>query len=111
MQYVGASRRGRDHEMRIANVAGEHFNEGVHGWWCSAAPVHDPASGRIPGVVNVTGPIETFHPSSLTPTIAAAGALEQHLVEALSGQDARLRRRYGAMATRSTDLVVTGELG
>jgi signal transduction histidine kinase len=96
-----------DHAVQV--FAGEHFNEGVHGWWCSAAPVHDPASGRILGVVNVTGPIETFHPSSLTPAIAAAAALERRLAEDLSRQDARLRRRYGAMATRNSDLLVSGD--
>jgi signal transduction histidine kinase len=96
-------------DRAVQVFASEHFNEGVHGWWCSAAPVHDPTSGRILGVVDLTGPIESFNPLSLVSAFTAATTLERHLGAARSEQDARLRRRYGALATRSTDLLVGGD--
>ena len=33
----------------------EHFAEPVQKWSCAAAPVHDPATGHVIGVVDVTG--------------------------------------------------------
>ena len=35
--------------------AAEHFVRPVQRWSCAAAPIHDPATGRILGVVDVTG--------------------------------------------------------
>jgi len=35
--------------------AAEHFVRPVQPWSCAAAPIHDPVSGRILGVVDVTG--------------------------------------------------------
>jgi transcriptional regulator of acetoin/glycerol metabolism len=42
-----------DHGVEI--FAAEHFNAVVHAWTCSAAPVHDPETGRLLGVIDVTG--------------------------------------------------------
>lgn len=40
----------------------EHFVRSHHGWTCTAAPVHDPRSGELLGVVDLSGPAETVHP-------------------------------------------------
>jgi transcriptional regulator of acetoin/glycerol metabolism len=42
--------------------ASEHFNEVVHTWTCAAAPVRDPDSGELLGVVNLTGRSSTANP-------------------------------------------------
>ena len=34
----------------------EHFVRSHHGWTCTACPVHDPRSGELLGVVDVSGP-------------------------------------------------------
>src|SRR5438034_10953402 len=78
-------------------------------WVCSGAPIHDPVSGRLVGVINLSSPWRIAHPRSLELVTTAARTLEQCLLETRRGQDARLRRRYGDFATKSTDLLVNGE--
>jgi len=43
----------------------EHFVRSHHGWTCTAAPVHDPRSGELLGVVDISGPAETIHPTTV----------------------------------------------
>ena len=74
--------------------AGEHFNVAVHAWTCAGAPVRDPDSNEILGIVDLTGRPSTAHPYSFTSAVATAGAVEQHLYSAMLERDARLRSRY-----------------
>jgi signal transduction histidine kinase len=94
-----------DHALQV--FASEHFNERHHGWSCSGAPIHDPVSGRLVGVIDMSSRWEQVHPQRLTLVTAAASALERCLLDARREQDARLRRRYGDLRTRSTDLLVS----
>lgn len=41
----------------------EHFEQGQHPWYCTAAPLHDPRTGDLLGVVDVSGPALTLHPA------------------------------------------------
>jgi PAS domain-containing protein len=41
----------------------EHFEQGQHPWYCTAAPVHDPRTGDLLGIVDVSGPAMTLHPA------------------------------------------------
>jgi hypothetical protein len=66
-----------DHEVQI--FASEHFREPVQDWTCAAAPIHDPATGRILGVVDVTGGHAVANPYSLALVRAAARAAESEL--------------------------------
>ncbi|WP_225446896.1 GAF domain-containing protein [Streptacidiphilus sp. PB12-B1b] len=66
-----------DHEVQI--FASEHFRPQVQAWTCAAAPIHDPATGRILGVVDVTGGDTVASPYSLALVRAAAQAAESHL--------------------------------
>jgi hypothetical protein len=43
-----------DHALQV--FASEHFNQRHHGWTCSGAPVHDPVSGRVLEVVDLSSP-------------------------------------------------------
>ncbi|MFD1810824.1 GAF domain-containing protein [Rhodococcus gannanensis] len=43
--------------------SGEHFEQTQHPWYCTAAPVHDPRTGDLLGVVDVSGPALTLHPT------------------------------------------------
>ena len=85
----------------------EHFNERHHEWVCSGAPVHDPVSGRVVGLVDLSSLWKAAHPRSLELVKTAARTMEQRLFEVRRDQDARLRRRYGDLMTRSTDLLVS----
>jgi signal transduction histidine kinase len=89
--------------------AGEHFSHHHREWVCSGAPIHDPVSGRLVGVIDLSSPWRIAHPRSLQLVTAAAGATEQCLLEGRRDQDDRLRRRYGDLATKSTDLLVNRE--
>lgn len=59
-----------DHPLQVFSA--EHFLPDQHTWWCSAAPLHDPLTGDLVGIVNVSGPHRTAHPYSLTLVAAAA---------------------------------------
>src|SRR6185437_5516527 len=54
----------------------EHFNERHHEWVCSGAPVHDPVSGRVVALVDLSSLWKTAHPRSLEFVTAAARAME-----------------------------------
>jgi GAF domain-containing protein len=73
----------------------EHFNEPVQRWTCSAAPIHDPDTGALLGVIDLTGDFSTVHPHSLAVATATAQAVETELRMELQEIDARLRARYG----------------
>jgi PAS domain S-box-containing protein len=94
-----------DHALQV--FGSEHFNQRHHGWACSGAPVHDPVSRRVLGVVDLSSPWHRDDPLSLEFPTAAAQALEQCLADARLHSDARLRRRYADLATRATDLLVS----
>jgi hypothetical protein len=66
-----------DHEVQI--FATEHFLPKVQAWTCSAAPIHDPATGELLGVVDITGGDGVASPLSLGLVRAAARAAEAEL--------------------------------
>jgi hypothetical protein len=78
----------------IQVFAAEHFNEVVQQWTCAAAPVHDPDTGRLLGVIDVTGKLGTVHPHSFGCAVATAQAVEAHLRRLMHERDARFRARY-----------------
>ncbi|HTK67730.1 MAG TPA: transcriptional regulator [Pseudonocardia sp.] len=41
----------------------EHFEQQQHPWYCTAAPMHDPRTGALLGIVDVSGPALTLHPA------------------------------------------------
>src|SRR6201999_2699527 len=55
------------------------FNEPVQRWTCSAAPIHDPDTGELLGVIDLTGDFSTVHPHSLAGATATAQAVEASL--------------------------------
>lgn len=61
----------------------EHFEQQQHPWYCTAAPMHDPRTGALLGIVDVSGPALTLHPAILA------------LVEtAVRFQESQLRRHH-----------------
>ncbi len=81
-----------DHAVQV--FAAEHFNEIVQAWTCAAAPVHDPDTGRLLGIVDLTGKMTTVHPHSLALASTTAQAVESKLRWAMHERDDRLRARY-----------------
>src|SRR3954453_11242153 len=96
-----------DHPVQV--FAFEHFSHHHREWVCSGSPIHDPLSGRLVGVLDLSSPLKIAHPRSLELVTTAARSLEQCLLDTRRDQDARLRRRYGGFATRSNDFLVNRE--
>ena len=76
----------------VQMFAAEHFVRTHHVWTCTACPVHDPRSGELLGVVDVSGPAETVHPTTVALVgtavkLAEASLWRQHesRIEALRG--------------------------
>ena len=59
--------------------AGEHFGLGAQDWSCVAAPVHDPLTGRLLGVIDLTGGTDVAGPRTLALVRACAAAVEAGL--------------------------------
>lgn len=93
-----------DHRVQV--FASEHFNENVQAWSCSAAPVHDPVSGAIVGIVDLTGPYESVHRLLLPLAATIATTMERGLAELRRDEDDRLRRRYADLARTTSDVLV-----
>jgi hypothetical protein len=105
-----------DHAVQV--FATEHFNEVVQEWTCSAAPVHDPDTGELLGIIDVTGRMRTVHPHGLAAAVATAHAVESHLQCLMYERDDRLRARYeqrlaaggGQALVTPTGRVLAGEV-
>jgi hypothetical protein len=81
-----------DHAVQVFSA--EHFLAEQHAWWCSAAPIHDPVTGALLGVVDISGPLRTAHPHSLGLVSAAAGMAEDALRFQRAADEDRMRAAY-----------------
>ncbi len=84
-----------DHAVQIFSA--EHLVAAVHPWTCSAAPIHDPATHELIGVVDVTSDLRTAHPHTLSLATLAAQVAEAKLrFDALERRD-RSRERAASL--------------
>lgn len=91
------------HALQI--FSSEHFSQAIHDWTCSAAPVHDPISGEVLGVIDLTGELNTAHPNGLAMVQATARMVEERLrVRALGAMD----QQAGPQPYIGKSLSVTG---
>ncbi|MGB2569375.1 GAF domain-containing protein [Micromonospora citrea] len=119
-QHAGTNAPGTalaiDHSVQI--FATEHFVRPVQRWTCAAAPIHDPATGRLLGAVDITGGDHLATPQSLALVRATARAAEAFLaapvepdlvqVSALGRDEAELRvgGRRVRLGRRHSELLV-----
>lgn len=82
-----------DRSVQIRDA--EHFNRLVQPWSCTAAPVHDPETRRLLGVIDVTGGPEAVTPQAQLLVDATARAIESEILVA------RLRARPAPPPRRS----------
>lgn len=61
--------------------AGEHLSHALAAFTCAGAPITDPRDGRLIGVVDVSGPLETMHPATLAWVDSVAKLAEARLRE------------------------------
>ncbi len=94
----------------------EHYKRSVHPWSCTAVPFHDPDSGALLGVVDITGTESAVAPHTLSLVEATVAAAQAHLrVERLqlaaARQSAPSRRRNPGPASHSgRDAAAAGSL-
>ncbi|QZY51845.1 sigma-54-dependent transcriptional regulator family protein [Leucobacter tenebrionis] len=99
-----------DHAIQV--LGAEHYNRAVHQWSCTAAPVHNPETGAIIGVIDVTGGDSAASRHILPLVEATLGAVEAELkLESLRDLIEERRSAGARPAPRSsstTRLVVLG---
>ncbi|WP_202448938.1 GAF domain-containing protein [Streptomyces sp. SID2999] len=71
--------------------AAEHFVRSHATWTCAGAPVTDPRDGRLIGVVDISGPLESMHPATLAWVESVARLAEARLRELHLGSLEQLR--------------------
>ncbi|MCU1532278.1 MAG: helix-turn-helix protein [Arthrobacter sp.] len=73
----------------------EHYKRSVHPWSCTAVPFHDPDSGALLGVVDITGTESAVAPHALSLVEATVAAAQAHLrlerLQLAAGPPARRR--------------------
>ncbi|WGD37858.1 transcriptional regulator [Lysinibacter sp. HNR] len=57
----------------------EHYNRRAHQWSCTAAPIHDPVTKTLLGVIDITGGDEIVAPHTLPLVEATVAAVEAEL--------------------------------
>ena len=77
----------------------EHLVAAVHVWTCSAAPIHDPFTGELIGVID-TADLRTAHPHTLSVAVLGARAAEARLRIRLLEAAARWRDEWKAAIAR-----------
>jgi transcriptional regulator of acetoin/glycerol metabolism len=70
--------------------AAEHFCEGIKRWTCAGAPIFEPGTREILGVVDISGPPSTYQRTNLTLAVTAARQIEAALGELAARERMRL---------------------
>ncbi|MDF3338352.1 GAF domain-containing protein [Mycolicibacterium septicum] len=89
----------------------EHFLRSHHPWTCAGAPIRDPRTGQVIGIVDVSGPASTVHPTTVALVDLVARLAESQLREAHDRTLNRLRAVAAPILARvgSPALAVDGE--
>ncbi len=93
----------------------EHYQRSVHAWSCTAVPFHDPDSGALLGVVDITGKATAVAPHTLSlveATVAAAQAqLRVERLQLAATLASRPARRRNASSAARPDSARAGGAG
>ncbi len=97
-----------DRSIQISGA--EHFKRSVHPWSCTAVPFHDPDSGAVLGVVDITGTETAVAPHTLSLVEATVAAAQAQLrIERLQ-LAAAIRDKPRRRSAPSTSTQTTGAL-
>lgn len=91
--------------------AAEHFEHPQHAWYCTAAPLHDPRTGDLLGVVDVSGPALTLHPALGALVESSARLAEASLWRRHQAQLERLRASSEHLAAAAAPALVVDDEG
>ncbi len=84
---------------RSVVLGAEHYLEGLHAWSCVAAPLRDPLTGEILGLLDLSGEFMTVTPHTEMAVLSAAEAIQARLAHR---QSQRVRALYSAYADQLT---------
>ncbi|MEP6563034.1 MAG: transcriptional regulator [Nakamurella sp.] len=87
-----------DHALQV--FAREHYASNVANWSCTAAPIHDPITGRVLGALDITGRDDVAAPAVLSLVRAAVAAAESEL--RVLAMRPKQQRATSGRRTRST---------
>jgi len=93
--------------------AAEHFCEKVQRWTCAAAPIFHPIDRELLGVIDISGPPQTFSSQNLALAVSLADHIENIINQSVKNEHSRLvasfqekQRKWG-----SEDLVAIDRRG
>ncbi|GAB7007911.1 GAF domain-containing protein [Nocardioides sp. AN3] len=66
-------------DQPVSVVRTEHFRRAVRGWSCAAAPIHDPGTSEVLGILDVTGGDAIVVPQTMALVRAAVRLAESEL--------------------------------
>jgi transcriptional regulator of acetoin/glycerol metabolism len=96
----------------VTLFSAEHFEQAQHDWYCTAHPVHDPRTGELLGIVDVSGPALTLHPAIAALVETAVRLAEAQLWRHHTDRLEHLRRSAGhVVATAPGPLLVVDDHG
>jgi transcriptional regulator of acetoin/glycerol metabolism len=70
--------------------ATEHFCEGIKSWTCAGAPIFEPGTTEILGLVDISGPPSTYQQNNLTLAVTTARQIEAAIGERSARERMRL---------------------
>ncbi len=70
--------------------AAEHFCEGIKSWTCAGAPIFEPGTTEVIGVVDISGPPSTYQRNNLTLAVTTARQIEAALGQRTARERLRL---------------------
>src|ERR1700733_14934668 len=101
-------------ESKPVQIRGtEHFCSEIQRWTCAAVPIHHPIDGELLGVVDISGPANTFNPQSLALAVSVGHHVESVLAQAIRQDHENLLRHFLSMRSlwTSDDCVVLDRRG
>jgi transcriptional regulator of acetoin/glycerol metabolism len=82
-------------ESKPVQIRGtEHFCSEIQRWTCAAVPIHHPADGELLGVVDISGPANTFNPQSLALAVSVGHHVESVLAQSIRQDHENLLRHF-----------------
>ncbi|UGU29921.1 transcriptional regulator [Mycolicibacterium smegmatis] len=95
----------------ITLFSAEHYALRQHSWYCIGEPVRDPRNGDILGVIDISGPALTLHPSTAGLAHSAARLAEAALWRLHRENLDRLCEQSAALLANTTRALVVDDQG
>jgi hypothetical protein len=70
-------------DQTVSVIGSEHFRRSVQRWSCAATPIHDPTTGELLGVLDITGGQDIVVPQTMAMVRTAARMAESELARHL----------------------------